>query len=372
VSRKTVVAAIAVVTVVGGGAVVAASPASSSEGFVTRLVDGDTLDVLVDGRTERVRLLNIDTPETKHPDKAVQCLGPEAADLLAELAPPGARIRLEYDEEREDRYGRTLAAAFTADGRLINAEVARAGLGRAVVYGENDRFLPQVQAAQREAADDGRGLYSSDVTCTLPGRLQQVTEAVESAEAAGTAAVGSSSAELSSAASQAAIAAAAAVAANEAFQLPRRGLIWAAYSAVDQERFAASMASLATRATGARSRLERAAITARAAEAEAARIAAERAAKAKAKAEREARARARAKAAAERAAAEAAAQAAAERARAARPAAPAQRPRAEAPKKSAPRVTRPRPKPVTKPNPYPGYTGPRCYAPGGKTWKPCS
>lgn len=91
---------------IGTAVVVAAAPdtPSAEQAVVTHLVDGDTFDVSVDGRTERIRMLNIDTPETKDPDKDVQCLGPEASEHLASLIPVGTTVTLEYDEERTDGY----------------------------------------------------------------------------------------------------------------------------------------------------------------------------------------------------------------------------------------------------------------------------
>src|SRR4051812_6540848 len=86
---------------VGTAAAIAMAPeAAADTATVTHLVDGDTLDVDFNGRTERIRLLNIDTPETKDPNEAVQCLGPEAAKYLATLVPVGSTVTLEYDGER--------------------------------------------------------------------------------------------------------------------------------------------------------------------------------------------------------------------------------------------------------------------------------
>ena len=133
--------------VVGGVAVVgaAAGPATAT---VTRVVDGDTIDVSYGGSEARVRLLNVDTPETVDPNEPVECLGPEATDFLQELLPIGSVVKLQYDQTRYDRYDRELAGVFL-DSRFVNAEIARAGLGVAVVYGDNDRFYDEVLAAHR-------------------------------------------------------------------------------------------------------------------------------------------------------------------------------------------------------------------------------
>lgn len=155
---------------------------------VRRVIDGDTVDVVVDGDVRRVRLLNVDAPETVHPDETVQCLGPEAAALLRELLPVGTEVTLKYDAERKDRYGRDLAGVVVGD-TLVNVELARAGLGVAVLHEPNDRFYDVVRAAQREAETDERGLFDTAVECTLPARVQafqtKVEQALEQCPAAG-------------------------------------------------------------------------------------------------------------------------------------------------------------------------------------------
>lgn len=113
--------------------------ASSGRIVVDRVIDGDTIDVRMGGDTVRVRLLNIDAPETKDPNEPVECLGPEASKFLSDRLPPGTEITLEYDVERKDRYGRTLAGVFES-GHLVNAEIAAAGLGAPVVFEPNRRF----------------------------------------------------------------------------------------------------------------------------------------------------------------------------------------------------------------------------------------
>lgn len=147
-----------------------------SRGEVIRVIDGDTLVALVDGEETTIRLLNVDTPETKDPNQPVQCLGPEATAFLAERLPEGTEIDLEYDEERTDRYGRTLAGVFESDS-LVNAEIAAAGLGVPVLFEPNDRFLADVERASAEAQDEGRGLYAASIACTVAAQLESVQTA---------------------------------------------------------------------------------------------------------------------------------------------------------------------------------------------------
>lgn len=176
---------VGVAAAVGVGVGAASFGADDGRGEVVRVIDGDTLLALVDGDEVTVRLLNIDTPETKHPDEPVQCLGPEAAEFLTQRLPAGTEIELEYDTERTDRYGRTLAGVYESDS-LVNAEIAAEGLGAPVLFEPNDRFLPLVQRASERAQERGVGLFAEDVECTLAGQLlalrvslDEVPQAVE-------------------------------------------------------------------------------------------------------------------------------------------------------------------------------------------------
>jgi micrococcal nuclease len=180
VSALAVLAVISVAALAAVGAVVrGGSPgADDHHGEVVRVIDGDTLIAEVGGEETTIRLLNIDTPETKHPDQPVQCLGPEATEFLTERLPAGTEIELEYDQERTDRYDRTLAGVFES-GSLINAEIAREGLGVPVLFEPNDRFLPEVEEAFEAAQRDGAGLFAEDVDCTLPAQLAAQSAAVD-------------------------------------------------------------------------------------------------------------------------------------------------------------------------------------------------
>ncbi len=120
-----------------------ASPAlgATLSGTVSRVVDGDTITVVSGGFETPVRLIGIDTPETRHPSKPVQCFGPQASARTARLLPVGRRVRLVTDHTQDvrDRYGRLLAYVYTP-GRSgaagsVNADLVRTGHAKVYVYG---------------------------------------------------------------------------------------------------------------------------------------------------------------------------------------------------------------------------------------------
>ena len=133
---------------------------ATEHGVVTRVVDGDTLDVLLGGTRTRIRLLNVDTPETVKDNTPVQCMGPEASARLRQLVPVGSTVGLAFDIERLDRYGRTLAMVVTASGQNASETLAEEGLGRAVRYGKNEAGYATVVEAERRAQAAKAGLWS--------------------------------------------------------------------------------------------------------------------------------------------------------------------------------------------------------------------
>jgi micrococcal nuclease len=129
---------------------------------VTRIVDGDTLVVSVDGRDEKVRLIGIDTPETVDPRKPVQCFGKEASRRMADLLPPGSAVRLERDAELRDRYGRLLAYVFrSSDGVFVNEAMVADGYAHTLTIPPNVAYAERFSDAQRTAREADKGLWSA-------------------------------------------------------------------------------------------------------------------------------------------------------------------------------------------------------------------
>lgn len=146
------------------GVLTACAPADpASTVTVTKIVDGDTIVVERDSQETRVRLLNIDAPEQG------ECLHDEATARLSELIPPGTRVTLEYDKERQDRYGRDLAGVFT--DVFINEQLLIDGYARAVTYQPNTKFTQRAEAAETVAKAAGAGMHGVGVECLLPGSV---------------------------------------------------------------------------------------------------------------------------------------------------------------------------------------------------------
>ena len=130
------------------------------EARVVEVVDGDTIVVaFADGTTDTVRLLGVDTPETKHPTKGVECYGPEAS-AYSKHRLTGKVVRLESDVERRDVYGRRLAYVWV-DGQRYEDELLRRGYARFLVIPPNDAHGRALLAAELDARRAGRGLWGA-------------------------------------------------------------------------------------------------------------------------------------------------------------------------------------------------------------------
>lgn len=135
--------------------------------LVTRVIDGDTIEVSRKGRVFPVRLIGIDTPETVHPSEPVECFGKEASAFITGRL-TGERIKLEYDVERMDHYDRRLGYIWL-EGHLFNRTIVAKGYAQAYTYPPNVKYTEHFLAAQRKARSDNRGLWSG---CPSGGKAQ--------------------------------------------------------------------------------------------------------------------------------------------------------------------------------------------------------
>lgn len=124
---------------------------------VSRVIDGDTVELLTPRGKAKVRLIGVDTPETVHPQKPVEYFGREASAFTKAFV-LGDTVYVEYDQEPTDRYGRVLAYLYRSDGAMLNLEIVRQGYGHAYTR-YPFRYMELFRKAEREAREEGRGMW---------------------------------------------------------------------------------------------------------------------------------------------------------------------------------------------------------------------
>jgi micrococcal nuclease len=122
------------------------------------VVDGDTIKVSISGTVYTVRYIGMDTPETVHPSKPVEFMGPEASAANRGLV-SGQTVYLEKDVSETDRYGRLLRYVWLANGILVNEELCRLGFAQVSTYPPDVKYQDRFLAAVREAREAERGLW---------------------------------------------------------------------------------------------------------------------------------------------------------------------------------------------------------------------
>ena len=140
---------------------------------VLKVIDGDTISIMKDGKAVTLRLIGLDTPETVDPRKPVQCFGKAASDKAKELL-VGKTVRLELDTTQGmyDKYGRTLAYVFLTDpstplgasGTLFNQYMIEEGYGHEYTYNLPYKYQKEFKEAETRAREEKKGLWADD-TC---------------------------------------------------------------------------------------------------------------------------------------------------------------------------------------------------------------
>ncbi len=135
----------------------------SVEARVLRVVDGDTIVASVEGADQYVRYIGVDTPETVKPGTPVECFGERASAENHHLV-DGRTVRLVFDQERRDVYGRLLAYVYTTPAggggpRFVNAALVRDGYARTLTIAPNTAHAPLLDRLAARAGKAGRGLW---------------------------------------------------------------------------------------------------------------------------------------------------------------------------------------------------------------------
>ena len=131
--------------------------------LVSRVIDGDTIEILINNEKEKVRLIGVDTPESVHPTKKVECFGKEASIYLKNIL-EGRYIKLEYDfgQGDRDKYKRLLRYVYLED-ILINKKIIEDGFGYEYTYNIPYKFQTDFKIAENLAKSEGRGLWAENI-----------------------------------------------------------------------------------------------------------------------------------------------------------------------------------------------------------------
>lgn len=131
---------------------------------VTKVTDGDTFKVDINGTIETVRLIGVDTPETVDPRKSVECFGIEASNRAKELL-TNKKVRLESDPTSGDRgiYGRLLRYVWLEDGTFFNKKMILDGYASEYTYNTQYKYQTEFKQAETDARNNKRGLWADGV-----------------------------------------------------------------------------------------------------------------------------------------------------------------------------------------------------------------
>jgi len=144
----------------------ASLPPGFTPATVTRVVDGDTIEVEIEGQQFKVRYIGIDTPESVDPRTPVECFGKEASQRNRELV-EGQTVGLEKDISNTDGFGRLLRYVWL-DGRLVNARLVSEGYALAATYPPDVRYSELFAQLQGEAREAGLGLWGAACETVTP------------------------------------------------------------------------------------------------------------------------------------------------------------------------------------------------------------
>lgn len=140
-------------------------PDAVERAMVTRVIDGDTIDVEVGGVAERVRFILMDTPEISG---RVECYGREASARTVALLPVGSDVTLERDVSERDRFGRLLRYVYLEDGRMLNELLVAEGFATVATFPPDVKYVDRFREAESAARVELRGLWSLCIESAIP------------------------------------------------------------------------------------------------------------------------------------------------------------------------------------------------------------
>jgi len=172
----TLIALLVAAVLTSSVAPVVAAAAPAADGTAVRVVDGDTIVATVGGIEDRVRFLNVDTPEVG------TCMADQATAHTARRLPSGQVIELRYDRDLRDPYDRLLALVRPEAGEWLSVSLAERGLGFPLSISPNDSYYGRVVAAARRAKQSGVGMFSPRRSCTPVSRVRRAGAVVTQAQ----------------------------------------------------------------------------------------------------------------------------------------------------------------------------------------------
>jgi micrococcal nuclease len=136
--------------------------ASSSLYVVSKVIDGDTIIVDRDNKSETVRLLGIDTPEVDPQYNPIECFGRQATNATKDRA-LNQTVSLETDatQGKRDKFDRILAYVFLADGTNLNRYLVSEGFAKEYTYNKTYKYQTEFRQAEQTARDQEKGLWST-------------------------------------------------------------------------------------------------------------------------------------------------------------------------------------------------------------------
>ncbi len=150
---------------------------------VTKVVDGDTLAINMDGKSQTLRLIGLDTPETVDPRKPVQCFGVEASNKAKSIL-TGQQVHIETDPTQDtyDKYNRLLVYVFLKNGTLFNKMMVEEGYGHEYTYNAPYKYQSEFKTAENNARANEKGLWANGVcnqeNITAPTQAQNTVPVV--------------------------------------------------------------------------------------------------------------------------------------------------------------------------------------------------
>lgn len=147
---------------------------------VVSVESANTFTANIDGVEKEVRLINTAAPSSNGVALSSTCLIDESKTLLAEKLPEGSQVTLNFDESQRGATGYVEAAVYSGDA-FINRDMARAGMVATTFTTATDEFYGEISQAQQDAANEGVGLYSKGIECTIPAEIQAHQAKVEDA-----------------------------------------------------------------------------------------------------------------------------------------------------------------------------------------------